>query len=163
VSSAGEFGTTPGAHQQCYTPTAMRGGAASTSSVDSEDQVDFAKCSPYRNLRNGLQKVNIGGVGNGSTIHANGGPHRHQKSVNGQPPGVGVQTTTSAVSNTQYTLFGLNLLRSVLLLASVPSFMYIHCSSTLFSVINDWLTFSEMVREVSLKHPPKIDFGTNWR
>lgn len=100
LSSAGEFGMTSGAQQRYYTPTAMRGGAASTSSVDSEDQVDVAKCSPYRNLRNGLQKVNIVGVGRGGTVHASDGLHqRYQKSVNGQTAGVGVQTTTSAVSN----------------------------------------------------------------
>jgi hypothetical protein len=104
-SSAGEFGMTSGAQQQYYTPTAMRGGAASTSSVDSEDQVDAAKCSPYRNLRNGLQKVNIVGVGRGGSVHASDGLHqRYQKNLNGQTSGVGVQATTSAVSSTQYTL-----------------------------------------------------------
>jgi hypothetical protein len=98
--SSGQFG-----QQQYYTPTAMRGGAASSSSVDSEDHVDFARCSPYRNLRNGMQKVNISGMGNGDIGHVNGGlPHHHQKSMNGQPPGVGVQTTTSAVS-TRSTLY----------------------------------------------------------
>jgi hypothetical protein len=106
ASSAGEFGTTAGVQQQYYTPTAMRGGAASSSSVDSEDHVDFARCSPYRNLRNGMQKVNISGVDNGNTVHANGGlRHHHQKSVNGQPPGVGVQTTTSAVSKILHSDF----------------------------------------------------------
>jgi hypothetical protein len=105
LSSAGEFGTVSGTQQQYYTPTTMRGGAASTSSVDSEDQVDVAKCSPYRNLRNGLQKVNIGGVGSGGTVHASDGLHQlYVKNVNGQTPGVGVQTTTSAVSITQNTL-----------------------------------------------------------
>ncbi|GFG37166.1 hypothetical protein Cfor_00415, partial [Coptotermes formosanus] len=95
--SSASFGMTSGAQQQYYIPTAMRGGAASSSSVDSEDQVDFARCSPYRNLRNGMQKVNIGGVENGNIAHANGGiRHQQQKSANGQPPGVGVQTTTSA-------------------------------------------------------------------
>lgn len=99
TSSAGEFGMTSGAQQQYYVPTAMRGGAASSSSVDSDDHVDFAKCSSYRHLRNGMQKVNIGGVESGNIVHANGGVcHQRQKSVNGQPPGVGVQTTTSAVS-----------------------------------------------------------------
>ncbi|XP_069683161.1 uncharacterized protein [Periplaneta americana] len=97
ASSVGEYG----APQQYYTPTAMRGGAASSSSVDSEDQTDFAKGSPYRNLRNGMQKVNIGGVENGSAVCSNGGLHDHQKCVNGQPPGVGVQATTSAP-----TIFG---------------------------------------------------------
>lgn len=92
--SSTSFGMTSGAQQQYYIPTAMRGGAASSSSVDSEDHVDFARCSPYRNLRNGMQKVNIGGMENGSIAHANGGIRQHQKSVNGQPPGVGVQTTT---------------------------------------------------------------------
>lgn len=102
TSSAGEFGMTSGAQQQYYVPTAMRGGAASSSSVDSDDHVDFARRSPYRHLRNGMQKVNIGGVENGNIVHANGGMrHQHQKSVNGQPPGVGVQTTTSAP-----TIFG---------------------------------------------------------
>jgi hypothetical protein len=105
LSSADEFGMASGAQQQYYTPTAMRGGAASNSSVDSVDQVDGAKFSPYRNLRNGLQKVHIGGVGSGGAVRASEGLHqRHHKSVNGQPPGVGVQTTTSAVSNSRYTL-----------------------------------------------------------
>jgi hypothetical protein len=106
MSSAGESGMTFGSQQQqYYTPTAMRGGAASSSSVDSEDHVDFARCSQYRNLRNGLQKVNISGMGNGSTVPANGGLRHHQKSMNGQPPGVGVQTTTSAVSKCCFCLY----------------------------------------------------------
>ncbi|PSN52224.1 hypothetical protein C0J52_12754 [Blattella germanica] len=95
ASSSGDFGAVGG--QQYYTPTAMRGGAASSSSVDSEDHVDYVKGSPYHGLRNGMQKVNIND--NGKGVQSNGGPcHNHQKNVNGQPPGIGVQTTTSAVS-----------------------------------------------------------------
>jgi hypothetical protein len=113
MSSADGFGS----QQRYYTPTAMRGGAASSSSVDSEDRVDDGKCSPYQNLRNGLQKVNIGGVGSGGIVHTSEGLHqRYHKSANGQPPAVGVQTTTSAVSNAQYT---------VLLLAIVLSFVFV--------------------------------------
>ena len=82
-ASSGEFGLAAGGGPQYYTPTAMRGGAASSSSVDSEDHVDCAKGSPYKGLRNGMQKVDI-----------SENVAQHQ----GLVPGVGVQATTSAVS-----------------------------------------------------------------
>ncbi|PNF30730.1 hypothetical protein B7P43_G06145 [Cryptotermes secundus] len=115
-----------GAQQRYYTPTAMRGGAASTSSVDSEDQVDVAKCSPYRNLRNGLQKVNIVGAGSGGTVHASDGLHqRYQKSANAEPAGVGVQTTTSAVSNTHCILVLSSFAACVCVVASHRKFQHV--------------------------------------
>ncbi|KAJ9600081.1 hypothetical protein L9F63_009623, partial [Diploptera punctata] len=52
-ASSDEFGLATGGGPQYYTPTAMRGGAASSSSVDSEDHVDFVKGSPCKGLRNG--------------------------------------------------------------------------------------------------------------